>query len=114
MKLKDVPIKKQIDITALPQTNILRLVKEEIREAMTTKEGKAKAGGLLITFEDREGIQIPQKYNAIAYPVFVEAMEKLGYEDTESLKEWHEYKLVAFRMGYPRYIPTKKIKQKPI
>ena len=110
MKLKDVPIKKQIDITALPQTNTLRLLREEVREPSKTPEGKAKAGGLLITYEDKDGVQVPQKYNAIAYPVFVEAMEKLGYEDTEALKEWHLYKLVAFRMGYPRYIPAKKVK----
>ena len=110
MKLKDIPMKKQIDITALPQTNTLRLLREEIREPSKTPEGKAKAGGLLITYEDKDGVQVPQKYNAIAYPVFVEAMEKLGYEDTEALKEWHLYKLVAFRMGYPRYIPVRKVK----
>lgn len=111
MKLKDIPVKKQADITTLPQENELILINTEYREPSKDAQGKAKTGGLVVRFQDRAGFEVPQKYSALSYAALVEAMTKLGYEDTDDLKSWHRYKLTAFRMGYPRYLPFKKLKQ---
>jgi hypothetical protein len=39
------------------------------------------------------------------------ALEKLGLKDTKDLqKDFYVYKLVHFRQGFPRLIPTAKAK----
>lgn len=70
-----------------------------------------KTGGLIITFQNREGKQFPQKYGKVAGLALVSALSKMGYETTDPLaKSWHHYIMTTFRTGYQRYIPTKKAK----
>jgi len=108
VNINQIPEEKQrLDLADLPQTNTLKLVNEEIREA-TTRDGQPKTGGLIITFEDKDGNQFPQKYSKVSGKALKEALQKLGYKTTAPLKEWHNYKMVPQRVGYPRYMPTGK------
>jgi len=108
VNINEIPEEKaRLDLADLPQTNTLKLITEEIRGA-TTREGKPVTGGLLITFEDKQGNQFPQKYSKVSGAILREALQKLGYKTTEPLKTWHNYKMVPQRVGYPRYIPTGK------
>ena len=104
MKLKDIPEEEpRVDLATLPEKNTLQLIDVEER---LPKEGKT--GGKLFIFKDKEGKQFKMKYSKVPGTVLKEAMRKLGYDDTNALKVWHEYKMVPMRIGYPRYIPVKK------
>jgi hypothetical protein len=93
-----------MELQNLPKENVLKGVNEKFVESVP-----GKAGGLVITFEQKDGKQFPQKYSKISGKALIEAMGKLGLEDTVQLqKNWYHYVLMSFRTGYPRYIPVKR------
>lgn len=107
VKRTEIPVEQpRLELAKLPQEAELLAVKEEMRAA--TEE---KTGGLIITYQTRQGEQFPQKYGKIAGAALVKALEKLGLNDTEALaKSWYLYVMTSFRTGFPRYIPTKKVR----
>jgi len=105
VKLKEIPSEgDRVDLKDLPQENILMAVEEHFTEP---KEGKV--GGLIITYKQKDGKTLMQKYSKVSGKVLIEALEKLGYDDTVALqKAWHKYVMTPMRSGYPRYIPVAK------
>lgn len=106
MKPTEIPREKpRVELKDLPPDNELIAIMEEQREA---KDGKT--GGLLITFKDRKGNEFTQKYSPMHGESLATAMRELKISDTAELqKTWCKYKMTNFRMGYPRYIPVKKV-----
>jgi hypothetical protein len=106
VELKGIPSEgERMELQDLPKDNILKAVNEKVTEAQPQK-----TGGLIITFEQKDGKQFPQKYSKISGKALIDAMTKLGLEDTIQLqKNWYHYTLVSFRTGYPRYIPVKRV-----
>lgn len=105
VKLEGIPSEgERMELQDLPKDNILKAVNEKVTEAQPNK-----TGGLVITFEQKDGKQFPQKYSKISGKALIDAMTKLKLEDTVDLQKcWMVYTLVAFRTGYPRYIPVKR------
>ena len=106
VNIKEIPKEEpRIDLSELPQTNVLIAVEEHFVNAT-----EDKTGGLVITFRQKDNQQFAQKYGKVSGRKLVEAMEKLKLNDTEDLqKSFYEYKMTPMRSGYPRYIPLKKI-----
>jgi hypothetical protein len=105
VELKGIPSEgERMELQDLPKDNILKAVNEKVTEAQPQK-----TGGLIITFEQKDGKQFPQKYSKISGKALIDAMTKLNLKDTVELqKNWYHYTLVSFRTGYPRYIPVKR------
>lgn len=95
----------------------------------TVVEGRPKVGGINITFstpipfkcgynlekdvaektEYDKGLKLTQKYSKISKKALKKAMIKLGLKSTEDLqKAYYNYRLRAFRVGFPRLIPMVK------
>jgi len=106
VELKGIPSEgERMELQDLPKDNILKAVAEKVTEAQP-----GKTGGLVITFEQKDGKQFPQKYSKISGKALIDAMTKLNLKDTIELqKNWYHYVLVPFRTGYPRYIPVKRV-----
>jgi hypothetical protein len=105
VELKGIPSEgERMELQDLPKDNVLKAVAEKVTEAQPNK-----TGGLVITFEQKDGKQFPQKYSKISGKALIDAMIKLNLKDTVDLqKSWYLYTLVSFRTGYPRYIPVKR------
>jgi len=108
MKLDGIPTEKgRIELNDLPQTVDLRAIDEK-----TVKASTGKSGGLIITFELRDGRQFPQKYTKVSGAKLVEAMQSLKLTDTKQLRDaWFTYKMTIMRIGKPRMIPVKVAKE---
>ena len=106
-KLSEIPEEQpREELATLPPENILLALKEEVKEAQPNK-----TGGLVITFKTREGKTFPQKYSKISGAALKQALKQMNYDGTEPLfKGWHHYVMTAFRTGFPRYIPDKKVR----
>lgn len=104
MKIDNIPSEKgRVELNDLPQTVDLKAIEEKTVEAST-----GKSGGLIITFELRDGRQFPQKYTKVSGAKLVEAMENLKLTDTTDLQDaWFTYKMTIMRIGLPRMIPVK-------
>jgi hypothetical protein len=97
---------QRIDLGSLPETAELIAVSEQ-----EVPQSERKAAGLVVMFKNRDGSIFPQKYTRVSGRVLKQALAKLGYKSTEPLfKAWHEYKMTPMRQGFPRYIPTKKVR----
>lgn len=107
VKIDEIPEEEpRVDLSELPQENILLATAEKVQAATADK-----TGGVVITFKQKDGRQFPQKYSKISGAALIAAMKKLEYTDTKSLFDaWHKYKLTPMRTGYPRYLPTEKVK----
>ncbi len=103
MKINQIPKEEpRIDLEALPHENVLIAVEERMKEATENK-----TGGLIIDFKQLDGKKFSMKYGKVAGAMLIEALQKLGYNDTEELaKSYHKYTLLSGRTGYARYIPT--------
>jgi hypothetical protein len=108
VNVNEVPTEKpRIDLATLPNTMVLKAVREEYRQAT-----EGKTGGLVIWYETEDGKQFPQKYSKIHGSALKNALFKLGFQTTEDLQNWWcEYEKTSFRTGFPRMIPVKKIKE---
>lgn len=106
VKIDQIPAEaERIDLKDLPREAELKAISERQQEA---QEGRT--GGLVITFELRDGRQFPQKYTAVSGAVLVRAMKKLKLKDTKALQDnWFNYQLTAMRIGQPRMIPVSKV-----
>lgn len=107
VKLEDIPSEgERLELKDLPPIMELKAVSEKDQEATS-----GKAGGLVITFETRDGGTFPQKYHKVAGKELRVAMEKLGLTETEQLQaDWYEYHLKPMRIGKARMIPQKWVK----
>lgn len=106
MKIDNIPKENRVDLAELPQTNILKAVKEYMVDATDDK-----TGGLVVKFIQQDEKELSQKYGKVSGTKLIEAMERLGLTDTTQLQKcWFKYKLTAMRSGYPRYMPIEKVK----
>jgi hypothetical protein len=113
VKLTDIEEEKpRWDLKELPDEIVLKAVDEKITEDIKDATGRVvKAGGIVIAFVDRQGKPLRQKYSKMHGRALKTALEKLGLKDTKDLqKDFYVYKLVHFRQGFPRLIPTAKAK----
>lgn len=95
---------ERVDLEKLPKEAELLAINERIQEAQS-----GKTGGVVITYQNREGLTFPQKYSKISGKALIDAMRNLKYDSTKALfKWWHHYNLTPMRTGYPRMIPDKK------
>lgn len=108
VKLAEVPNEgARYDMNKLPEKVELVALEEK-----TVAESEGKAGGLKITFKDRNDVKVTQKYTAISGAILTTALKGFGIKDTEELQAvWMLYELTKMRMGYPRYIPVEKCKK---
>jgi len=107
VKLDEVPSEgARLDLNSLPKEIDLIALEEN-----TIAEAAGKTGGLKITFKTKNDERVTQKYTAISGGVLVAACKKLHVKDTKELQDdFFHYVLTDMRMGYPRYIPTSKVK----
>jgi len=106
MKPSDLPKEKpRVDLNTLPPEIELKATGEAMQEA-----AQGKTGGLVIAFATRDGQSFKQKYSAMHSQALIDALDQLKVKDTVDLqKSWYQYKMTNFRMGFPRYIPVKKL-----
>lgn len=108
VKTDEIPSEgARMDLNNLPEEVDLKALNESLVAASA-----GKSGGLQITFENRQGAKVTQKYTAISGAVLQTACRNLKIKDTKELQEaWYHYELTKMRMGYPRFIPTEKCKE---
>lgn len=95
---------EQYDIKNLPNQVELIAISETFKEAQ-----QGKTAGLVITYRDRVGKGLSQKYGKVSGYALHKAMTKLKIKDTVELqKAFYVYELTAMRSGYPRMIPIRK------
>ena len=108
VKTEEIPSEgARMDLQNLPAEIDLKALEES-----TVAESAGKSGGLKITFENRQGAKVTQKYTQISGAKLQEACRRLKIKDTEELQTtWYHYKLTDMRMGYARFIPVSKCKE---
>jgi hypothetical protein len=108
VKLGDIPSEgEKLDLTKLPQELTAIATEEKMQEA-----AGGKTGGLVITLKTKAGQTFNQKYSKMSGAVLAAALKKLKLEDTLDLqKAWYKYVKTDMRMGFPRMIPTEKVKE---
>ena len=107
MKIEEIPDEgERVDLSKLPQEAELKADHEDWQEPQS-----GKTGGLVITYEMRDGKQFPQKYSKISGAVLIKALKALKIKDSQELQgKWYKYVLTPMRTGYPRMIPVEKVK----
>jgi len=107
VKVDEIPAEQpRLDLSQLPQEVELLAVAEKMQA-----EAVGKTGGLVLTYQLRDGRQFQQKYSKVSGAELITALKKLKYATTEPLfKAWHTYKLTNMRIGFPRMIPVAKAK----
>jgi len=107
VKVDEIPAEQpRLDLSQLPQEVELLAVAEKMQA-----EAVGKTGGLVLTYQLRDGRQFQQKYSKVSGAELITALKKLKYATTEPLfKTWHTYKLTNMRIGFPRMIPVAKAK----
>jgi len=107
VKIDEIPAEQpRLDLSELPQEVELLAVAEKMQEAVA-----GKTGGLVLTYQLRDGRHFQQKYSKVSGVELRRALNKLKYVNTDPLfKVWHIYKLTNMRIGFPRMIPVVKAK----
>ena len=105
VELEKIPEEQpRLDFKELPQEIELKATKEEERAGTAEK-----TGGLIITFLDKQGKEVKQKYSKVYGTMLKKYMKDLGLKDTKQLQEkYYKYRLTVGRTGYPRYMPIAK------
>jgi len=108
VKVDDIPTEQaRLDLKDLPIDTELLAVAEKMQA-----EAAGKTGGLVVTYQLRDGRQFQQKYSKVSGAELITALKKLKYATTEPLfKTWHIYKLTNMRIGFPRMIPVARAKE---
>jgi hypothetical protein len=107
VELSEIPEQQpRIKLEALPPEIEAKVVGEKMKEA-----SQGKTGGLILEFITRDGKHFTQKYSAMSGAQLKRALRALKYTNTEPLKtDFHHYVMTTFDMGYPRYLPDKRVK----
>lgn len=99
-KLKEKE-KSPIDFDSIPAEFKATLVSDEFDEDEN----------LRLTLEIKNFGQFPQVLKPMHMAKLREQLEKLGYSDTEPLKELHNWKKIEMQIGFGRWLPISKAKQ---
>lgn len=108
VKIGEIPSEgERLDLTKLPQELTLIATGEKMQDASS-----GKTGGLVINYKTKSGQTLDQKYSKMSGAVLAAALKKLKIDDTLDLqKAWYKYQKTDMRMGFPRMIPTEKVKE---
>lgn len=108
MRFDEIPEQAdRVDLATLPKNAELIAISEKYQEAQS-----GKTAGLVITFMQRDQKTFPQKYSQVSGKDLKVAMKRLKIKDTIELQDfWYQYELTPMRIGYPRYIPIKRLEK---
>jgi len=96
----------RLDLANLPKEADLIVTSEKFQETIA-----GKAGGLILTFQLKDGRTFQQKYTKVSGAELLQAMKKLGLKNTLQLQQdYYHYELTQMRIGFPRMIPKAKCK----